>query len=216
MTSKSDKFSKEELKDKIDDAKSEASKMKSPKDVKKFIDSNKSKISQISKKLKGEQKDAFDKIVKYVEDFGNSKAELNEAKDLNLKIICGLVSIIMWLIGLGPAWVVGAASPILGPILISAMKKIPGLKESKNVDESDISVYYDNLNVDQSELVKMLNKFVRFADDGSIRSDGRSNYWEEISWIPLMVAKYIVDMCPTKDDAEMAQKIIEIGKAYKA
>ena len=31
-----------------------------------------------------------------------------------------------------------------------------------------------------------------------------------------MVAKYIVDMCPTKDDAEMAQKIIEIGKAYKA
>ena len=148
MTSKSDKFSKEELKDKIDDAKSEASKMKSPKDVKKFIDSNKSKISQISKKLKGEQKDAFDKIVKYVEDFGNSKAELNEAKDLNLKIICGLVSIIMWLIGLGPAWVVGAASPILGPILISAMKKIPGLKESKNVDESDISVYYDNLNVD--------------------------------------------------------------------
>ena len=111
-----------EMKSRIEDAKTDAAKVKKPEAVKKFLDDNTKKIDELSKKMKGEQKKAFDTIINKMREYANGK-QLNEG-DTSAKVICGCVAVIMWLIGLGPAWVVGALSPIVGPILLNAVKKI--------------------------------------------------------------------------------------------
>lgn len=111
-----------ELKSRIADAKKDAAKVKKPEDAKKFLDDNKAKIDELSKKMKGDQKKAFDIVINKIREYAEGK-ELNEG-DTSAKVICGCVAVIMWLIGLGPAWIVGALSPIVGPMLLNVVKKI--------------------------------------------------------------------------------------------
>ncbi len=59
---KGDKY-EEELKAKAELAKEESKKIKKPEDAKKFIEKNKDKIAEVSKKLKGKAKEDFDKVV---------------------------------------------------------------------------------------------------------------------------------------------------------
>ena len=59
---KGDKY-EEELRARAELAKEEAKKMKVPEDAKKFIEKNKDKIAEVSKKLEGRAKEDFDKVV---------------------------------------------------------------------------------------------------------------------------------------------------------
>ena len=113
-----------ELRDKISAAKEEAKKVKSPADVKKVLDGNREKIEQVSKKLKGKDKENFDKIVSTVEDYANGK-KLDEGEGL-VKVISGLLAIVLWLCGFSAfsGAVMLVLSPIIGPILANAIKKI--------------------------------------------------------------------------------------------
>lgn len=113
-----------ELRDKISAAKEEAKKVKSPADAKKALDGNREKIEQVSKKLKGKDKENFDKIVSAVEDYANGK-KLDEGEGL-VKVISGLLAIVLWLCGFSAfsGAVMLALSPIIGPILTNAIKKI--------------------------------------------------------------------------------------------
>lgn len=121
----SEKPSTKEAKEKIGDAKSEAAKLKTPEDVKKFMAANKSKIATVSGKLKGNAKKNFDKIVEIVDSYSK---QVNES-ELSVKVICGLVAVIMWLCSLDGAWIAVAASPIIAPLLVGVLKKV-GLNES--------------------------------------------------------------------------------------
>ena len=112
----------------VKDAKEAAKKhIKSVDDAKKFVTKNKAKIDEVSKHLKGKDKENFDKIVSML-----SSNKLNES-DLGVKTICGLVSVITWLLGF-PTVALVAAAPVYGPILASAVGKLTDLRES--VEES--------------------------------------------------------------------------------
>ena len=104
---------------KIADAKKEAKKYTTPEDVKKFLDANKGKLDAISRKLDGDVKDNFDKIVKIADDYSKS---MNESIDP--RWVAGIIAFLFWIIGLGPVWVVAAASPIVGPLLSSLIEKV--------------------------------------------------------------------------------------------
>jgi len=120
----------EELKEKAKLAKEEAKKMKKPEDAKAFIDKNKDKIDEMSKKLSGKAKENFDEIVQFVKDNSEKVEEASKDSSKNtilLKLLFGCVGVISFMLSLNTfAWV--AMSPIVGPILLGTVKKISGLK----------------------------------------------------------------------------------------
>lgn len=88
------------------------------------------------------------------------------------------------------------------------------LKMMNEANADEVLVYYDNLDAVSRALKPLLDKFIRFKDDGSKNAAGLSNYWNEMAWIPLAVSKLIVENCPEHDKVELADKIVKLGAGY--
>lgn len=126
---KSDEY-EEELKAKAELAKEESKKIKQPEDAKKFLDKNKAKIAEVSKKLSGKAKENFDKVVKFIEDNSSSQKvdEASKSSTVLLGLLFGCVGVIAFLLNLNTVgWI--ALSPVVGPLLMATAKKISGLNE---------------------------------------------------------------------------------------
>ena len=134
--------SKAELKAKVADAKKEAAKLKKPEDIKKFMDANKAKIEGISKKLDGKAREGFNKIVDVVNAYGN---KLDEASEMGIQVVSGLVAFIMWMLNMPSAWVVAAASPIIGSIVTKFLGKVLDEADASNVTFTEIKAAYNSL-----------------------------------------------------------------------
>ena len=113
---------------KKDSAKKEASKVKTPDDAKKFLSKYKADIDKMSSKLKGDAKKNFGKIVDFMQKYADGKQKLDESSnDTLLRIIFGCAGIISFMVHLNTfAWIV--LSPIVGPLLFHAVKRLSGLK----------------------------------------------------------------------------------------
>lgn len=162
----------EELKAKAELAKEESKKIKKPEDAKKFLDKNKAKIAEVSKKLTGKAKENFDKVVKFVEDNSSSgkvdEASKSKSHTILLGLLFGCVGVISFLLNLNTiGWI--ALSPIVGPLLMGTVKKLSGLDESgeqkkelKKLDESGSSPV---------DYKKMWSDFKTFYEKGEDNCD---------------------------------------------
>ena len=75
------------------------------------------------------------------------------------------------------------------------------------------AIYLDDLDANISALKPILDKFINI-DKGAVSVSGVNQYWNEMMWIALSVAKLIVDECPDQDAVKLASKIVELGSAY--
>ena len=130
---KESKVDMKALKANVKKAKDAANKsIKTADDAKNFVEKNKEKIEFVSKKLKGKDKENFDKIVSALSD-----AKLNES-EAAVKTICGLTAVVAWLLGF-PTTAIVAASPIYSQVLSGVVGKLTNLKESTTIHDDQIS-----------------------------------------------------------------------------
>ena len=216
---KGDKY-EEEMKEQAKLAKEEAKKIKGIKDAKTFLDKNKDKIAEVSKKLKGKEKENFDEIVQFVRD-NSEKVEESSKKSTSNTILLGLlfgcVGVISFLLHLNTiGWI--ALSPIIGPLLMGTIKKISKLDEQdeKQLDEASYEegrIYRQSLEEISRYLTPIVEKTLKDHEvAGAIKPvDGN---WIDLLNAACALAYHVQNNCPDKSLCEMAEQIVQLGAGY--
>jgi len=108
----------------IEKAKQAASKIKTAAQISSFLASNMDDIYELSKRLPEKCSKDLMGIVKCLETYSKSEAELDESiqEETQAKIISALVALVLFLLNAPKSWVVTAASPVIGPLVLQGVK----------------------------------------------------------------------------------------------